>query len=174
MRTASLLVGLAVACAGADGGATARTSPRLAAAISAGLPRFKQVPVEIPHRDEPADLISLPPFIVEGSRIPNLPEPDLLTKAGMEALLRKHYPGASLRGQNPTMNGSLPNYAALMYRDDLRLQQMAEFGRALESAVVGGDLAGAKELKAELQDIFMRRNDWRTEGMDKSVNSWRR
>lgn len=174
MRTAILLIGLAVACAGADGGATARASPRLSAAISAGLPRFKQLPVEIPHRDEPPDLIALPPFIVSGSRIPNLPEPDLLTKAGIEALLRKHYPGASLPGQNPTMNGSVANYAALMYRDDLRLQQMAEFGRALESAVIGGDLAGAKELKAELQDIFMRREDWRTEGMDKSVNHWRR
>ena len=51
---------------------------------------------------------------------------------------------------------------------------MAEFARVLDSMAVGGDLAGAKELKAELQKVFLRKHDWRTEGMDKSVNHWRR
>jgi len=72
------------------------------------------------------------------------------------------------------MNGSVPNYAALMYRDDLRLKHMAEFDRVLDAIAIGGDLAGAKALKAEIQEIFVRPHDWRTEGMDKSVNSWRR
>jgi hypothetical protein len=173
-RLVILLIWSGLSCLCAEVGATVRASAQLSNAIAAGLPRFNPLPVDSPRIEEPPDLISLPPFVVEASRIPNLPEPDLLTKAGMEALLRKRYPGASLPGQNPTMSGSAPNYAALMYRDDLRLKHMADFGRALDSAVIAGDLAGAKELKAELQDIFMRSEDWRTEGMDKSVNHWRR
>jgi hypothetical protein len=158
----------------ADGGTPVRASSQLSAAISAGLPRFDQVPVATPHRIEPLDGIALPPFVVEGTRIPKISAPELLTKAGMEALLRKNFPGASFRGQDPTMNGHVPNYAALMYRDDIRLMHMAEFQQALDSLVIGGDVAGAKKLKAELQKTFTRAHDWRTEGMDKSVNHWRR
>jgi hypothetical protein len=151
-----------------------RASAKLSAAISVGLPRFAQTPTDVPHHEESSDRIALPPFVVEGSRVPKIPERDLLTKAGMQSLLRKSYPGASVPGQDPTMNGHVANYAALMYRDDLRLKQMADFNRMLDMIAIGGDLQGEKEMKAEMQKIFLRRPDWRTEGMDKSVNSWRR
>jgi hypothetical protein len=164
----------AVPCLCAENGATARLSLHLSAAISAGLPRFDQISPEATHREELSDRIALPPFVVEASRIPRISARDLLTKAGMDSLLRERYPGASFRGQDPTGNSHIPNYAALMYKDDVRLSRMAEFARVLDSMAVGGDLAGAKELKAELQKVFLRKHDWRTEGMDKSVNHWRR
>ena len=163
-----------VASLHAEGGAAGRASPHLSAAISDGLPRFDQVPLAASRRAEALDGIALPPFVVEGSRLPKIPEGGFLTKEGLGEQLRKNYPGASLSGQEPTMNGATPNYAALMHQDDLRLKHMAEFQGALDSMVIAGDLAGAKELKAELQKIFLRKHDWRTEGMDKSVNHWRR
>jgi len=169
-----LLVGFALPCLYAENGAAMRASPQISAAISAGLPRFDQVPVAAPHREEPFDRIALPPFVVEGIRVPKISPPELLTKAGMESLLRQRYPGASFRGQDPTMNGQVANYAALMYRDDLRLSRMAEMERLLAATSKTGDFTETKELESELQKTFMRGHDWRTEGMDKSVNHWRR
>jgi hypothetical protein len=173
-RLAILLICAAIPRLHGEDGAAVRASAHVSAAISAGLPRFDQVAPEAPHRGEPFDGIALPPFKVEGIRIPKLSARALLSKTGMESLLRESYPGASYRGQEPTMNSRVPNYAALMHQDDLRLEQMADFQRVVDAMAKTGDPAGAKELEAVLQGAFLRSHDWRTEGMDKSVNHWRR
>lgn len=176
MKSAPLLVLLicsAAPCLCAEAGAAARASPPVSAAISAGLPRFEAVPIEAPQIKERFEGIALPPFIVKESQLLNLSERELLTKAGMEALLRERYPGASFRGQDPE-HSHVPNYAALMYRDDLRLRRMAEFEQLLDSLAKAADPAETKQLKGELQKTFLRGHDWQIEGMDKSVNHWRR
>ena len=169
-----LLMCSAVPCLGAEGAVAARASPQLAAAISTGLPRFDQVAPQAPKREEAVDQIAMPPFLVQGYRIPQLSEYDFLNKDGMETYLLKLYPGASNRGQEPTQNGRVPNYAVLMYEDDLRLRRMADFEQVVGAMAKTGDSIEAKKLKAMLEGIFLRKHDFRTEGMDKSVNHWRR
>lgn len=90
-------------------------------------------------------------------------------------MLRKEFPGASTKWQDPYhIQGLTPNYAALMYSEKKRKtdkESLTDFAERLGKA---GDRAGEAELKKEIDDTFVRREDWETESMDRSANDDRR
>jgi hypothetical protein len=150
-------------------------SREIASAITAGLPGYVHPkpslrPAAIADESE---VVRLPRMVVFAPRVPVIDERDLWSKSGFSALLRARYPGASFRGQDPD-HSPLPNYAALMYAEDRRQRRMnalSELARALRRT---GDAAGSRELKRLIEDTFLRQEDWKTEGMDKTLNPWRR
>ncbi len=117
-------------------------------------------------------MVQLPQVMVYAPKLV-LPETEVTGKWGLEQLLRSRYPGASFKGQDP-YNSMLPNYAALMYRDDRRLAAMEEFGRLVDTLKAMGQVSGSSELLQEMQGTFFRRPTWREEAMDRSYNGNRR
>jgi len=151
-------------------------SSPISAAISAGLPKYKPSEAHDKSPANPDDAVSLPKFFVYAEKVPAFSERDLYSKEGFAALLRKKYPGASVRGQDPDRieaNG-VPNYAALMYAEDKRLNQMKHFKDFADTLLRVGDAAGSKELNAEIRKTFMRHPDTLIDAMDKSANNGRR
>ncbi len=150
-----------------------RVSSAISAAISARLPTFapaKAAPEKLEVTDD--TVIRMPKFVVTAPTL-HLTDRETLTKLGLEQLLRQRYPGASLKGQDPYLS-ALPNYAALMYRDDARLSRMNDLKQFAATLRAMGMTSDAKALDKEIQHIFIRRPSWRDEGMDKSYNGGRR
>jgi len=151
-------------------------SPPISAAISAGLPKYKPSEAHDKSSANPDDAVSLPKFFVYTEKVPAFFERDLYSKEGFAALLRKKYPGASVRGQDPDkIEGSTgPNYAALMYMEDKRLSQMKHFKDFADTLLRVGDVAGSEELNAEIRRTFFRHPDTYIDAMDKAANNGRR
>jgi hypothetical protein len=101
-------------------------SSPISAAISAGLPKYKPSEAHDKSPAKPDDAVTLPKFFVYADKVPSFSERDLYSKEGFAALLRKKYPGASVRGQDPDRieDNGVPNYAALMYAEDKRLSEL--------------------------------------------------
>ena len=151
-------------------------SSQLFAEIRLSLPTYT---VPEPKKPEPAapetgDAVVLQKMVIFGSRPAKLSERDFATKSGLSDLLFKRYPGASIRGQDPCFMGKAPNYAALMFADDERLEHIATLERTADDLQVTGALKSSKALKKEISRTLMRRIDWRTEAMDRSANGGRR
>jgi hypothetical protein len=150
-----------------------RVSSAISAAISASLPPFapvKVVPEKLGVTDE--TVIRMAEFVVTAPTL-HLTDRETLNKLGLEQLLRQRYPGASFKGQDP-YRSALPNYAALMYRDDIRLSRMNDLKQFSATLRAMGMTSDAKKLDKEIQHTFIRRPSWRDEGMDKSYNNGRR
>ena len=114
--------------------------------------------------------------VVNGSKprtFPTFGEWQLLTKAGQTAFLSKRYPGARAPGSDP-LTETVPNYAAVMMRDDARHEMIQKLEDVSVLYRLSRDPDGDERLKREIQRSFIRRSDWRTEGMDKSYNNGRR
>ena len=114
------------------------------------------------------DAVVLEQMVIRGAKPRVFTERELATKTGLDALLRKRYPGAS-----PPIK-RLPNYAMQLLADDERLAYIAELDSVAADLHAVGDSKASKELKKEISRSFMRRTDWRTEGMDRSANNNRR
>ncbi len=151
-------------------------SAPISAAITAGLPKYKPGTVDDKPTVSPEGVVQMPKFFVYTDKVPAFPERDLYSKAGFAALLRKKYPGASVRGQDPDrIEGNVaPNYAALMYMEDKRLSQMKYFKDFASALRRVGDVSGSKELNAEIRRTFSRHPDTLIDAMDKSANNGRR
>jgi hypothetical protein len=130
-------------------------------------PLFKERAAPIEPENRPNnDVILLPKLIVRPLETPLLGEHEILTKKGLDDLLLKRYPGASLKGQPD----ALDNYARLMYADDVRLDRVNHYQEQASILRDTGDKAASKELRAEVYRTFLRRPSWREEAMDKNVN----
>jgi hypothetical protein len=151
-------------------------SSPISTAISSGLPKYKQSEANDKSPASPDDAVSLPKFFVYAEKVPAFSERDFYSKEGFAALLRKKYPGASVRGQDPDRieDSAGPNYAALMYLEDKRLSEMKHFKDFADTLLRVGDAAGSKELNAEIRKTFMRHPDTLIDAMDKSANNGRR
>jgi len=150
-------------------------SPPLSAAIIAGLPKYKTNPVDEKASVSSDGMVQLPKFFVYTDRVPAFSERDLYSRAGFAELLRRKYPGASVRGQDPDrIDGNVPNYAALMYAEDKRLSQLKHFKDFADTLLRVGDVAGSKELNVEIRRTFSRHPDTLIDAMDKSANNGRR
>ena len=123
--------------------------------------------------EPPAEVIELPKLVVSASRIhPTLTPQDCFSTTGLQLLLRKRYPGATFRGQDPNHSHFL-NYGTLMLQDDERLDHVAELTQISDALNAAGDVLGSSDLKKEIEHSFLRSFDWKTEEMDRSVNHWR-
>lgn len=151
-----------------------RTSARLSAEIRAGLPSFA-APAAPPERPT-STALELPAVTVDVVRTVVPDATQVLTDAALSDLLLKRYPGASVKGQDPTERGQVrvPNYAALMYREDIRLSRLETIQRIEAVHQKAGTLAPGNDLKTEIHRAFLRRPDPLTEVMDRSVNPWLR
>jgi hypothetical protein len=152
------------------------TSSPISAAITAGLPKYNPGVVNEKPSVSSDGVVQLPKFFVYTGKVPAFSERALYSKAGFAELLRKKYPGASVRGQDPDkIEGSAgPNYAALMYMEDKRLSQMKHFKDFADTLLRVGDVSGSKELNAEIRRTFARHPDTLIDAMDKSANNGRR
>ena len=154
-------------------GAVQRISPAISAAIVAGLPSFDSLPSHPEHPEVHADgVIPLPKFVVYAPKIV-LTEPAVTGKSGLEQLLRHRYPGASVKGQDP-YRSNLPNYAALMYRDDERLARINEFKHLAGALKAIGEISEGRDLLKEMQQIVWRQPTPLEDAMDRSYNNNRR
>lgn len=152
-------------------------SSKVTAAIRESLPRYVATEAEVKKTEpfpETSDPVVLPKVTIFGGKRYDFSEREITTKSGLSALLLKRYPGASVRGQDPSFAGKTHNYAALMYADELRLQNIAELTRTVEDLKATGDVTQSRALRKEISRSLTRRNDWRTESMDRSVNGNRR
>lgn len=144
---------------------------RMVSEVLASLPKYEAeaLPSTSPGHHE--GILAMPRLEIKAPRVQPFSEREIQTKSGRSEYLRTRYRGASYRGQDPE-NSVVPNYAALMYRDDKRLEQKSQLRRISEaSAREGGD--DARRLSKDIKLMFIRRSDWRTEGMDRSLNHWR-
>ena len=117
----------------------------------------------------------MPKVKVFGERTPAFTQRQIYTRSEFSALLRKEFPGASTKWQNPyRIDGHVFNYAALMYAEKKRKRDQESLMDFADRLGKTGDRAGEKELKNEIDDTFVRRGDWRTESMDRSANDDRR
>jgi hypothetical protein len=150
-------------------------SSSISAAITAGLPKYNPRAVDEKPSVSSDGVVQLPKFFVYTDKVPAFSERALYSKAGFAELLRKKYPGASVRGQDPDrIDGNVPNYAALMYAEDKRLSQLKHFKDFAETLLRVGDVAGSKELNAEIRRTFSRHPDTLIDAMDISANNGRR
>jgi hypothetical protein len=151
-------------------------SSPISAAISAGLPKYKKSEADSKPPASSDDGLQMPKFFVYAEKVPAFSERVLYSKEGFAALLRKKYPGASVRGQDPDRieDNGVPNYAALMYAEDKRLSELKHFKDFADTLLRVGDVAGNKELNAEIRKTFMRHPDTLIDAMDKSANNGRR
>lgn len=164
----------------ADGSAIGtpdRASPHISAAIRAGLPSFDSLPaedtkpVETPSPDVAPEIVAMPKYIVRDRS--GVDSSEMMTNEQLKMLFKKLYPGATLPGNDPRTQ-LVPNYAELMYRDDLRLKAKSELETISAAVRASGDDKQAKELNKEIERAFLRGHNWRDEGLDKSVNGYRR
>jgi hypothetical protein len=116
------------------------------------------------------DIILLPKLVVRPPESPALGEREIYTDKGLDELLLKRFPGASFKNQPK----ELDNYARLMYAEEVRLARLNHFKEVASVLRATGDVAGSKELRAEIYQTFIRRPTWREEAMDRNVNRNRR
>jgi hypothetical protein len=126
-----------------------------------------------PATAEESDRIPLPPIFVEGYRVPSFDARHMLTTEGLIALLRQRFPGSSSPGNNP-LSRSTPNYALEQLADDDRASDFERLKRITRMVSASGMERPAKELRKELYNTFLRRQDPLQAAMDGSVNHWRR
>jgi hypothetical protein len=138
--------------------------------VLAGLPKYESPAYAIQSGEEHEGVVLLPRLDVRAQSLPRFSERERHTKSGMSDLLYRRYPGASFRGQDPE-NSRTSNYAAVMYRDDKRLEQSSQLKYISKVSALDGGEDG--RLEEEIELMFLRRPDWRTEGMDRSINRWR-
>ena len=124
---------------------------------------------------ETSPAVVLSTVVVQAPKLLVLRPEEVLSRTELSTLIRKKYPGASLKGQDPLhYEGGLPNYGALLYSDDKRmllLRDLSDFSRALHDS---GDAVGSVKLRKLIQEASVRRPDALREAMDKSANNGRR
>lgn len=148
-------------------------SAHIATALREKLPTFTAVPAKTPESspspETAPDTVVLEKRVILGTKSLSFTPLELANPAGLAALLRKRYPGASVPADS-----RLPNYAALMLADDERLTHIAELESVVENLRLAGDTKASKELKKEISRAFIRGHDWRNESLDRSANNNRR
>jgi hypothetical protein len=158
-------------------------SPRVAELLAAATPKFQPQPAPPPGRTlppasslTPGEIIQLAPVLVESSRLRLPDEVQSLSADGLAAELRKSYPGASTKGQDPYQIGhGRPNYARLMYEGDRNVREKASLENLADLMERSGDRTGSARLKREIQGAFGGGyKDPLAEAMEKSANGGRR
>lgn len=122
------------------------------------------------------DAIKLPSVLVTATKLRLPDQEQVMSRDEFAALLRKRYPGSSIRGQDPyhIANG-MPNYARLQFESDRRITQKASFKDFADLLERTGDHFGSERVKKEIQGALGGANtDPLIDAMDKSANGWRR
>jgi hypothetical protein len=159
-------------------GETRTVSPRVAAALSAGMPKFSpptptpaQVaePQDLRDTDKPKNEIHrLPKYVVREARPPIFRDRDLYTQTGLIDLYFKNHPGlivGNILGLNSSPKPGSPAYQMMM--DDERKDNMDDLADTAHAMAQGGDAAGASYILQQSQNTYMRGGgtwDWTSTG----------
>jgi hypothetical protein len=144
-------------------------SDKVAATLASSLPKYQppkaagaNTDAESPDLreiDKPKNgIIRLPKFTVQKPKEPRPPvfrERELLTQKGLMALVMKRYPGLRLGN----LFGLNEGIALLMYEEQVRLDDLAEFADQAGNARNAGDLAAANAILSERTRIAYRPSD---------------
>ena len=124
------------------------------------LPRYGDRPVTVvtPKLGDGSEPVRLEPLVIYGEKPPKFTQSQLLTKKGFADLLRKRYHQSAYAGQE--------------YKDEKRLQDMADIKRYTEDLRLAGDISGSRDIEKEYARLFMRgHHDWKIEAIDKNMNA---
>ena len=116
------------------------------------------------------EIILLPKMVVRGADTPRFDEREIYNQSGLNELLRRRFPGASVKGQPREVD----NYALFMYGDEKRLEALNKYQGLADVFKATGDVEGSKELRRELNRTFIRGHDSKSERMEMSANGGRR
>jgi hypothetical protein len=154
-------------------GQTRSVSPGIAAALSAGMPKFSPptptpTPVAEPQDlrdiDKPKNEIHrLPKYIVRETRPPIFRDRDLFTQTGLIDLYFKNHPGLVI-GNILGLNSAA---ALQMYQDDQRKESMDDLADTAHAMAQGGDAAEGSYILQQSQSTYMRGGgtwDWSGSG----------
>jgi hypothetical protein len=147
-------------------GETRTVSPGIAAALSAGMPKFSPptptpTPVaETQDIDKPKNEIHrLPQYVVREARPPIFRDRDLYTQKGIIDLYFKNHPGLVI-GNILGLNSAA---ARDMYLDDQREENMDDLKDTAHAMAQGGDAAEGSYILQQSQSTYMRAGgtwDW--------------
>lgn len=153
-------------------------SPEVAAQLAAAQPKFEPAPPKPPVEEEDVDLreidkprngiIRLPKFVVREPLPPVFSERAVHTDKGLANLALKRYGTEAFRALNPfavPMIGSPEAVAMMMYEEDERLRNMADFNERARMMSATDKEAGAY-VKKQVDSTFMRPGsfEWRPTG----------
>lgn len=154
--------------------ATDTTAPRptrIRAIIRSELPAY-DARLHQPREKPTADVVELDPFEIVEQRADEPFESDAAREARLRREALRRHPGSLAPGQSLN-DQRMSNYGALQMRDDQRqanVDRLTHFTNVLAQTERKAD---AKAYKREWQQALIRNSDWRTEGMDRTVNGWR-
>jgi hypothetical protein len=143
-------------------GVTRSVSPGIAAALSAGMPKFTPPtptptpaaePVDMRDIDKPKNEIHrLPKYVVREARPPIFRDRDLYTQTGIIDLYFKAHPGLKI-GNILGLNDAV---AMDMFRDDQRKENMDDLADEAHAMAAGGDFAEGSYILQQSQSTYMR------------------
>lgn len=128
---------------------------------------IEKIPQRAPIIDKPdGDAVKMAPMIVVAPQR-TLSAEQAVSAAGEAAEIKRKYPGASV------LIGNLPDYGALMLREEKRLvvlKEMTSFADVLGST---GNIAASKELRTRVEEMFIRNSNALERAMERSANRGR-
>jgi hypothetical protein len=149
---------------------TRSVSPGVAAALSAGMPKFSPPtpsPTPTPEIKDMADIdkpkngiVRLPTYVVRDSRPPIFRNRDLYTNTALIELTLKKHPGllfGNFLGLNARAEPGSPAYQMLL--DDQRQEGMADLFDTAHAMAQGGDHSEGEYILQQSQSMYMRGTD---------------
>ena len=144
-------------------------SPATAALLAATMPKYDPPKPEPPPKpeevkevdlrdvDKPKNgIIRLPKYVVHGEKPPIFREEDLYTKRGLTDLAMSRHPGLGL-GLLGMFNGPI---ALEMYREDARLESMADLAETAHAMSRGGDDAEGQYIMRATEETYAHQMDF--------------
>ena len=106
-------------------------------------PRYGDLP-SIPKLDrgDDSEPIRLDPFVIRGAKPRKLTESPRYTRRRLADFLRRHCHNSAYAGQQ--------------YRDDKRLEDMADLKGYTDNLKLAGDISGSRDIEKEFARLFMR------------------
>jgi len=146
----------------ADDGSGRAVSPRIAADLASGMPKYSPPTPTPAVTDEPKDLRDidrprneihrLPAYVVRETRPAVFRDRDIYTTSGLADLSFKRHPGL-LVGDYFGLNSRV---AYEMYLDDQRLANIQDLNETAHAMALGGDKAESDYILKESQETYMR------------------
>ncbi len=145
---------------------TGIVSNETSALVIGGLPKYSPPKPEVKEKtlaeefpdlrdvDKPQNkIIRLPKYMVKASRSPVLTDKAIMSEAQKIALTYRKYAGLGISPLNDEV-------AKQFYREDLRLQNIADLNELAGAMKSGGDASESEYIKRQSNETYMRGNEW--------------
>jgi hypothetical protein len=145
---------------------TGIVSDETSALVIGGLPKYSPPKAEVKEKtleeefpdlrdvDRPQNkIIRLPKYMVKASKSPILTEKAIMSDAQKVAQTYRKYAGLGLSPLNDEI-------ARQFFREDLRLQNIADLKELAGALKSGGDASESEYIKRQSNETYMRGNEW--------------